>query len=624
MSSPRRLARFPTRALACLGLLVLAGGCRGDGGAERVPAEQAVLEHQIEGLEALLAAAREGPLVRFDGVLVTVHEKLVRDLLGSATPYERIVDDRYRVRVDSALVAFQDGFALVELRGRASLAGRDEQTVFADVSVYGGLEVTGLDATSGQLRARVHIIAFEATRVGALGMEAPVRRLLEDLASQPIEDFNVLASDLEIPIAIERDLTIPQIGPAGEVHIAAATVPLRVWVQDVKVTAGKLWVSIGVAVEQGGGQATRAGAPGTDTAEREEDSATGGLDVHAREGAAAQARGDGPPAAADRIAELRARAAGLRDSLAVYTTSSDTLLGDAALDSGDVALGIRPELVNEMIGEVAALYLDQVELDIPLEEQVVESGEVKVKALFATITAGEWRVFVTIHRVRGTLSARRPELTVVGENRLRMVVPARLERGSGSATIRFRWEARNVANVACGDFETRMEVTGSVVPRDYTVTGDFVLAARDQQIVAEPDVPVTKIRVSVSPSAETWRKVRATLASQNEFGKCGIGMKFLSADELVALLTRLTQKGFQVKLPTGIVPTLALPASVRESVAVEGRQVQLSVRPNALRVSPRAFWYSAAVEAGVRPLTPVREAPAGQARVPGGGGDGGD
>jgi hypothetical protein len=233
--------------LLAAALLPALGSCARDGGT-RVSPEEAVLERQQRGLESLIAAARKGPLIPFQQVLVIVDQKLVQDLLVSATPIERMVAGKYRVRLNSASVQFEDGFALVRLDGRASLASRAEKDVFADVSLYGGLDVVELDPSSGVLRGRVKIIAVEAEHVGVLGMDAPVRRLVEDLGRQKVEEFNVLASSLEIPVRLEREITIPEIGPEGEIRIPAATVALRVAVQDVKAFRGKLWVSVGVAV----------------------------------------------------------------------------------------------------------------------------------------------------------------------------------------------------------------------------------------------------------------------------------------------------------------------------------------------------------------------------------------
>src|SRR5262249_47953124 len=90
----------------------------------RVDAEEALLARQVEGLRVLTAEAARGQLVDSTHVLVVVDEHLVQDLLRAATPFEETVGDRLKVRVESAVVSFSDGFALVRLDGRASLVGR--------------------------------------------------------------------------------------------------------------------------------------------------------------------------------------------------------------------------------------------------------------------------------------------------------------------------------------------------------------------------------------------------------------------------------------------------------------------------------------------------------------------
>jgi hypothetical protein len=642
---------------------------------------EAVLRRQVQGLETLLAAARQGELVRFEQVLVTLDEKLIRELLESAMPFERIVDDKYRIRVEGAQVHFHDGFALVELEGRASLAGRDEKTAFAQIRVYGGLDVVGLDPESGVLRARVNVIGFEVPQVGVLGLTAPVRRIVERLADEPVQEFNVLASNLEVPVAVEPRVAIPAI-EGEEVRIASAVIPLRVAVEDVKVAAGKLWVAIGVELKAEGAapQVDSLRAPGApeersaraspgglprltastlllstaraeplspaldgggppdttpsasdglpDTTHASADSfpdttrtsAEGSSDTTPTPAEASQERTSGTiatpvseedpaaPVAGDTpgMAALRRRYAVLRDSVDALA-HGDTLVTTIAADTGDVAVGIRPELVNLLLQRASASYLDRVDLRLQLEEEVEESEEVKVKALFAKVKAGRWRVNVTIHRVEGVLAARDPTIGVAGENRLRVTVPVRLESGHGNATIRFAWDASGVASAACRDFTKQLDVEGNVVPREYRVVGDFVLESEGQSIVARPQFEQQKVRISVAPSPETWAQLRSTLASLDDFGKCGIGMEFISADKIIRILNGVVTKGFNVKLPTKLIPTLELPAGVSEEVEVGDRRLRVIAAPNVLRVTPQAFWYSARVDAGVQTLQMGRQ-----------------
>jgi hypothetical protein len=301
---------------------------------------------------------------------------------------------------------------------------------------------------------------------------------------------------------------------------------------------------------------------------------------------------------------LEARYDTLLDSL-IVVTKPDTLLWAVVTDSGDVAVGLKPELIDALVREATTRYLSRVELDLPLEEEVEEGEQVKVKVLFGKrVTAGNWKVHVTVHRVQAVLRAKPPQVSVAGENRLRVTIPVQAESGHGSATVAFAWDAKGVASVACGDFQTKLDVEGDAVPREYTVSGDFLIAAQGDRIVLRPEFPVQTIRIAVSPSEATWRKVRTTMSALDKLDKCGIGMQFLSSDKVVALLRGVLTKGFDIKLPTKIVPTLDFPASVSESVEVEGREVKLAVRPRLLRVTPQAFWYSANVDAGLGEIQP--------------------
>jgi hypothetical protein len=209
----------------------------------------AVLARQRAGLESLLEEARSGPLVPFDRVLVVVDQALVQDLLASAIPYERVIS-RYRIRVTAATVRFEDGFALVRLDGRASLASSPEAAAFAEVSVFGGLDVLDLDPDSGLLRGEVRAIAVDARRVSVMGVGAPkdAEELIEQLGKERLDAFGVLASRLQIPVRLERAVTLPAVGPDGGVRIAAASIPLQVAVKQVRALRGKLWVSIDAQV----------------------------------------------------------------------------------------------------------------------------------------------------------------------------------------------------------------------------------------------------------------------------------------------------------------------------------------------------------------------------------------
>jgi hypothetical protein len=75
-----------------------------------------------------------------------------------------------------------------------------------------------------------------------------VEDLVEQLGREQLDAFSALASAIEIPVRLERSVTLPAVGP-GEVRIAAATIPVRAAVADVKAFGGKLWVSVDISTD---------------------------------------------------------------------------------------------------------------------------------------------------------------------------------------------------------------------------------------------------------------------------------------------------------------------------------------------------------------------------------------
>jgi hypothetical protein len=245
-----------------LGAAALAGCHGGHHHETAVTAERAVLERRLQGLRGLIAAAEKGPLVPFERVLAVADEKMVADVLESALPYERVIADRYRVRVERAEVHFDDGFGLVRLDGRATLTTAPEAAAVAEISVFGALSIVELDPTSGVLRGRVKVIALDARRVDLLGVETTSgERLVEDLGRERLDSFSALASRLEIPIRLEREVRLPAVDAKGEVHIDGATIPLEVAVVDVKAFFGRLWVCVRAGVQAAGPPAAGAATP---------------------------------------------------------------------------------------------------------------------------------------------------------------------------------------------------------------------------------------------------------------------------------------------------------------------------------------------------------------------------
>ena len=204
-------------------------------------AQEALLSRQNEALVKLVAAAENGTLLDFKGMLVVVTDVLVQDLLRAVTPLEADVGNGFHVKIESADAAFGDGVALVRLTGMASVGGA---SVGSRVTVFGAIDVVKLDPVSGVLQCGVNLVSVEASDDGALGRNDAVSRLTEALAEGGL---SMLLGIVEIPISIENRLGIPAID-SKRLDIAAEDLPLTIAVEQVKVFGGRLWIFVDVAL----------------------------------------------------------------------------------------------------------------------------------------------------------------------------------------------------------------------------------------------------------------------------------------------------------------------------------------------------------------------------------------
>lgn len=285
----------------------------------------------------------------------------------------------------------------------------------------------------------------------------------------------------------------------------------------------------------------------------------------------------------------------------------DPVVTEALARGGDVILGIRPALVEGVVREVAARYLDRVALDLPIEKQVHDSREVRVGTFLGKVTAGTWTLDVTIHRVQGLLRARPPRVAAAPDNMLAVDVPVVLQEARGTATVRFAWDSRSVASVVCRDFEVTRRLTGEVLSREYPVSGAFQLSAGPETVRAEPRFPPREFRVQVDLTGRSWAEVRAAIEEQDEVLRCGLA---LDPDQLLARIRDRLHEGFDVKLPRSLFRPVDFPAAVREEVTIEDRRVDLAVKTHGLAITPIAVWYAADVSTRIEPeATPSASVP---------------
>jgi hypothetical protein len=304
----------------------------------------------------------------------------------------------------------------------------------------------------------------------------------------------------------------------------------------------------------------------------------------------ASCRRDPESEALERLGRLRGQQDRLwKDFQSVV--AEDPLLAEATADKGEVVLALDDDFIERTVRDVAKQYLDRVVLDLPLEVSVDKEGKVAVKKLVSF--EGTWKVNMVVHRVRGVLSALAPEVSVREGDRIRLKLPVTLREGFGWATLRFKWDASGAASAVCRDFEVAREIEGRVLPETYQFNGELRLAASEDSLVLRPSFGDARVRLKVDLTPDSWAQLAAALEEQDSFFKCGIALK---PPDVMEKLKGIAARGFDVKLPKSLFRTITLPASLRQSVQVQGRSFDLSVKPSGFRTAQSALWSSAQVQ----------------------------
>ena len=277
--------------------------------------------------------------------------------------------------------------------------------------------------------------------------------------------------------------------------------------------------------------------------------------------------------------------------------AQDPDAAEAMAADGNVVVGLRARLVQDVIGEVTRRYLDRVVLDLDLGARIVEEGDLEVRTFLGKVPAGRWHLDLVVHRVTGTLAAREGRVAFAGGgNLVRLDVPVALKGARGRATARFRWDGSSLAEVVCRDFEVQRTLEGRVLADEYPVKGAFRLSAGEVSVRAEPAFPPQSFRIRVDLAPESWEQVRDAIREQDVVLKCGLA---LDPAKVVDRLRATLAKGFDLKLPTALFRPVELPAAVRQRVEVLDRPVELNMKTRDLRVTPTAVWYGVDVQAAV-------------------------
>lgn len=292
-----------------------------------------------------------------------------------------------------------------------------------------------------------------------------------------------------------------------------------------------------------------------------------------------------PPPSAARLEALTRQ----RDELQgkwreVVIASGERSLAEAP--PADLMIGLPTSLTRSILEQVVTGVFGQTILTLE-NLRVGKTGEVKARMLLSRRTIGAYVLEVKIHRVQGLLKAGAPSLAF-GEDKVDVALPVSLVGGEGNAEVRFQWDSRGVAGVVCGDLDVKRDISGTVVPEDYTLAGSFTIAAEGESIVLRPRFPDLRVRVAVAASEQAWGVVDAVIRDLPK--TCEIALDAVDVKERVA---GLLVRGFDVRIPQKIFKPIRLPAGVRKSFRMRGAEIALHVTPTGVRVADDRLWYGA-------------------------------
>jgi hypothetical protein len=246
-----------------------------------------------------------------------------------------------------------------------------------------------------------------------------------------------------------------------------------------------------------------------------------------------------------------------------------------------VRVGVPTSLTRDLIEKVTAGFVDQVTLELK-NLRVRKSGTVK-----KVVTLGEYALDVHIEKVQGRLKTGKPDVRF-GGNKVSIALPVTVASGGGKATIRFKWDGKNVSGAVCGDLDVEQAVTGKVKPGSYPVAGALLLTASSQQIMAAPKFPPIKVNLKIDPSPESWAAVQKIIDDKE--GACGF---VLDKVDVLKIVRGLIDRGFNVRLPTEKIKPLAVPVGIEPTMSVLGQPMALEIKVADLTITEDMIWLGA-------------------------------
>jgi hypothetical protein len=262
----------------------------------------------------------------------------------------------------------------------------------------------------------------------------------------------------------------------------------------------------------------------------------------------------------------------------------------------ELVLLIRPEVVTDLVAEVAHRYFDQVEIDLAAI-RASAGGETRARTFLGRVKLGDWQVGIRVERLRGRLEAGRPRLRF-HTDRIDVDVPVRVRPAPGTIALAFTWDSSGLANAVCDDFTVDRVLEGRVLEQQHVLSGAVRLSMGPRFLTATPLFEDRTVPLKVDLADDSWAALEKELLAQDTLSRCGI---LLKPDVVLLELRRLAARGIKVRLPEALFRSVRLPAHLEGRVTLGNRAVDLSLATAGLQVGRDLLWSTASLSADAGP-----------------------
>ncbi len=474
-----------------------------------------------------------------------------------------------KLRLDKALLDFEDGLASITLLGHGRMLGPGASPLEADLRLQTHIDVVEFRPDVGTLRAGLAITSAHVIRTsGGAGspLADPAARYFNSLK---VEDWNRQRPSLEIPIRVEQQVTLPAI--KGDLSVDSCRIPLVVGISALTVLQDRLVISLALGRDKGGGPPV----PVWTVVEPQE-----------------RKRSQNELIRLYRRGLLHFGHAALLNRVRAFAARDSLWQGLMASDRDVVAI-VPLAVLQSLCNRVARDYVQGARIDFDPHVRAHFDQEIQFRLLGGKSGAGHIVGDLLINHLHGQLRVEgNPNLKLLPPDGLELTAPIRVLQGSGRVKLDMKWDPNLLVGIVCRGFEFQQTLTGEVRPFSHVLQTRIRFDTDGPSVVGRPLVRRDRISVPCEFTPASLSKVRAALLEQDKFLKCGMVM---NADSALAKLRTLVRHGVKFRMPRRLFKPFSLPVSLRQQYDAEDFRItarmedpEVVVRPEYLRFGFRA------------------------------------